>query len=109
MIPKFNEIEKRISDDNHDKYIATPEFNNLTAGVFTARLAQSDLVTKTDFDTKLQSLNKRNTSNKTKHLFIENELKKLQKFGSSYFRGKNHFEEDGTQNYLVFQANILIF
>ena len=34
---------------------------------------------------------------------VENELKKLQKFNAAYFRGKSHFEEDGTQNYLVFQ------
>ena len=27
----------------------------------------------------------------------------LKAFDSSYFRGKNHFEDDGTQNYLVFQ------
>ena len=27
----------------------------------------------------------------------------MKKFDSSYFRGKNDFEEDGTQNYLVFQ------
>ena len=32
-----------------------------------------------------------------------NELKKLKTFDSSYFIGKSHFEEDGTQNYLVFQ------
>ena len=51
----------------------------------------------------MQDINKRITSNKTKHLFVENEQKKLQKFESSYFRGKNHFEENGTQNYLVFQ------
>ena len=42
-------------------------------------------------------------SNKTKHVLVENELKKIQAFDSSYFRGKNHFEDDGTQNYLVFQ------
>ena len=36
-------------------------------------------------------------------MLIENELKKLQKFDSAYFRGKSHFEEDGTQKYLVFQ------
>ena len=35
-------------------------------------------------------------------MLVENELKILQKFDSSYFRGKSHFEEDGTQNYLVF-------
>ena len=30
-------------------------------------------------------------------------IKKLKTFDSSYFIGKSHFEEDGTQNYLVFQ------
>ena len=50
---KVSEIEKKITDHNHDKYITTPEFNNLAAGAFTARLAQADLITKTDFDNKL--------------------------------------------------------
>ena len=100
---KISEIENKVSDDNHDKYITTPEFENLAAGVFAARLAQGDLVTKIDFDTKLQDISKRITSNKSEHLMVENELKKLQKFDSSYFRGKIHFEEDSTQNYLVFQ------
>ena len=59
---KISDIEKKVSDHNHDKYITTPEFNNLAAGVFTARLAQANLVTKTDFDTKLESLNKKITS-----------------------------------------------
>ena len=35
---------------------------------------------------------------------IENKLKKLEKFDSGYFKGKSHFEEDGTRNYLVFQG-----
>ena len=30
-------------------------------------------------------------------------MKKLQTFDSIYFRGKSHFEEDGAQNYLIFQ------
>ena len=60
-------------------------------------------MTKTDFDAKLSSLHKKITSNKTKHLLVENELNKLKTFDSSYFIGKSHFEEDGTQNYLVFQ------
>ena len=37
------------------------------------------------------------------NLLVRNELKKLKTFDSSYFIGKSHFEEDGTQNYLVFQ------
>ena len=72
-------VNQKVSNDNHDKYITTPEFNNLAAEVFTTRLAQANLVTKTDFDTKLQSLNKKITSNKTKHLLVENELKKTAK------------------------------
>ena len=36
-------------------------------------------------------------------MLVENELKKLKTFDLSYFRGKSHFEEDRTQNYLVLQ------
>ena len=36
------------------------------------------------------------------HLLVENELKKLKIFDSSYFIGKSYFEEDGIQNCLVF-------
>ena len=58
---------------------------------------------KTDFDAKLSNLNRKITKNKTKHLLVENELNKLKTFDSSYYRSKNYFEEDGTQNYLIFQ------
>ena len=51
----------------------------------------------------MSNLNRTTTSNKLKHLIDENELKKLKTFDSSYFIGKSHFEEYGTQNYLVFQ------
>ena len=51
----------------------------------------------------LSNLNRKTTRNKTKHLLVENELNKLKTFDSEYFIGKSHFEEDGVQNYLVFQ------
>ena len=57
----------------------------------------------------MSSLNKKVTSNKTKHLLAENELNKLKTFDSSYFIDKSQFEEDGTQNYLVFQLIIRYF
>ena len=69
---KITEIEKKRTDHNHDKYIATPEFNTLAAEVFNARLAQANLITKADFDAKLSSLNIKITANKSKDLFIEN-------------------------------------
>ena len=43
---KISEIENKFSDHNHDKYITTPEFNNLAATVFIPRLARANLVTK---------------------------------------------------------------
>ena len=49
----------------------------MTTENFKARLAQADLVTKTDFDTKLLDISKRITSNKRKHFLVENEFKKL--------------------------------
>ena len=101
---KISEIENKVNDHNHDKYITTPEFNTMAADVFKARLAaQTNLIKKTDFDFKLKGISDRVTKNKTKHLLVENELKKLQKFDAAYFRGKNYFKEDGIQNYLVFQ------
>ena len=75
----------------------------IAANIFNARLAQANLITKTDFDNKLSGLTRKVTANKSKNLLVENELKKLKTFDSSCFIGKSHFEEDGIQNYLVFQ------
>ena len=77
--------------------------NVLLPKIFTARYAQANVVTKKDFDDKEKSLNQKTNSNKTKHLLVINELKKLQTFNSTHFRGKSHFEKNGTQNYSVFQ------
>ena len=60
-------------------------------------------MTKTDFDAKLQSLSKGIASNKTKHLLVENELKKIKTFDLSYFEGKNYFGND-SKNYLIFDT-----
>ena len=76
----------------------------MAVSVFNARLAQANLITKTDFDAKLTVFNKRITANKTTHLLVESELKKLKTFDSGYFIGKGHFEEDGVQNYLAFES-----
>ena len=51
----------------------------------------------------MSSLNRKVTPSKTKDLLVKNVLNKLNTFDSSYFIGKSHFEEDGTQNYSVFQ------
>ena len=60
---KITEIEKKLTDHNHDKYITTLEFNTLAASVFNERLVQASLITKTDFNAKLSSINRKITSN----------------------------------------------
>ena len=68
-----------------------------------ARVNKKGLVDKSDLshlelNTKLAIL-----ATKAELKTEQDNLVKLQAFDSSYFHGKNHFEDDGTQNYLVFQ------
>ena len=74
---KITEVENKLNNHNHDNYIDALEFNKLPTDVFNTTLAQANLIAKTDFDAKLSSLTKKITSNKTKHLLVENELNKL--------------------------------
>ena len=63
--------------------------------IFHIKLVQANLITKTDFDAKLSSLNRKITANKTKHFLNDNDL--------SYYRGKQYFDDgSGKQNCLVF-------
>ena len=48
----------------------------------------SNLVKKSDYNTKITN--------------IENDVRQLQAYDLSYFKGKQYFEERGKQNYLVF-------
>ena len=92
---KITDIENKLNNHNHDKYVATSEFNTLAANVFNASLAQANLITKTDFDAKLSSLKRKITANKTKRFLNENDF--------SYYRGEQYFDEgSGKQNYLIF-------
>ena len=75
---KISDIKKKITDHDHDnKYITSSEFNKLTTETFKARLTQANLVTKADFYDKPKDISKRIISNKSKHLLVENEMKKL--------------------------------
>ena len=101
---QINETEKELTDHNHDKHITTLEFNTLGASVFNRRLAQAKLITKTDFDTKLLSLNRKIMPNKPKHLLVKNDLKKLEE-GLVIICLENVSFDEGEvlQVYLIFQ------
>ena len=46
---KINEIENKITDHNHDKYINTQKFNESASQNFAVRLAHANLAGKTYF------------------------------------------------------------
>ena len=99
---KLAEIENKIKDHNHDKYITTPEFNIWAAIVFNARLLQKNLMTKTIFDNAVSSLDTYVEANQSLGALLQRTFKKLRSPDLGYFKGKNCFEEDGTQSCLVF-------
>ena len=79
-------LKRKIIDQNHEKYITTPEFNKLKSENFAARLKQANLASKsdianfvnqTDFDNKLSGFNQRINTNKTKHVIVEYELNEV--------------------------------
>ena len=76
-------LKKNTDHDHSNRYITTNKFNKLTARNIAARLKLAnlafntdiyDFVERTDFDDKLKNLNKKVTSNKTKHLETEKKL-----------------------------------
>ena len=84
-------LKNIITDNDHsnksNKYITAQEFNKLTSEKVTSRLAEAYLSSKNDivnfvkrtgFDDEVKNLNKKVTSNKTKHVLAENEFKNLQ-------------------------------
>ena len=76
---KITEIEKNLTDHNHDNYILTSDFNKLAADVFNARLARANLVSKTIFDNTVSNLNSEIEATKTANTSLKNLLKRPEK------------------------------
>ena len=94
---KIREAEYKIPDLG--KYTTTQEFNKLTAEHLTARLKQTNLVGKTDFDNDLTSFNKQITSNKRKHSEVKNKINSLIIKNYNFFLRRISFaSNDGSQN-----------
>ena len=77
-----------IKKSDYDTKIAEIESKYVSNTEFESKLAQASVITKWNFDAKV--------------IEVENIIEKLETFDSSYFRGKNYFDEDGAQNDLVF-------
>ena len=64
-------------------------------------------MTRTDFDKKLTSFNKRITSNKTKYLEVQKKLNTLIIKDYNFFLGRIYFtSNDGSQNTFVYQLTL---
>ena len=87
-----SEVENKIP--HHAKYITTQEFNNLIVENFAARLKQPNLVTKTGFDNKLISFNRKIISNKTKYLEVKKKLNGLTTKDYNFFIGRIYFKSN---------------
>ena len=98
------DINTLIEKSDYDIKIAEIESKYVSNTRFNSKLAQANVITKGNFDAKIIDIKKTKKQNKK-----NTKMKKLQTFDWSYFRDKSYFEEDGTQNYLVFQAIIRYF
>ena len=84
-VPDISTLTKK---SDYETKIAEIENKFVSNTGFDSKLAQANVITKRNFDAKI--------------IEVKNNIKKLQTFNSGWFRGKNYFDEDGTQNYLVF-------
>ena len=113
---RVNEIEGKIPDVSSlvKKQDYTTEITNIkNAYVTNAALdaRHKDLVQQKTFKSELKKVDNKTSENSSKVLSYEHKLKQTEdtindfERAASYFRGKNYFDsDDGTQNYLVFQA-----
>ena len=108
---KISELEKKLTDHNHDKYITTPEFNTLAADAFNTRSAKTNLIKKADFNTRMSSIENKIAENKSKNVSIEDKLKK--KLGENFILlllgNISLHGGDGSQAYLIFQPMYMYF
>ena len=67
------------------------------------------MIQKLKFESELKELNHKTTSNSSEVISYNNEINQANRRidvleeNVSYFRGKNYFEDDATQNYSVFE------
>ena len=121
---KITDLENKIPNISHlaTKTALTsveskiPDITNLATKTALTNLSNtvpdiSTLIKKSDYDTKIAEIENKfvtNTGFDSKLaqanviIELEKNIKKLQTSDLSYFRGKNYFDEEGTQNYLVF-------
>ena len=110
-IPDVSNLVKKVDYDAETlhikcKYFTTANYNKFTNEKLGLKIKQKELVSKSDIAGFISNTDLDNEvatwAIKAELKAEQDKIKKLQAFDSSYFRGKNHFEDHSTQNYLVF-------
>ena len=94
--------------DIESKHITTADYNKFAKNLVASNIESEELVDKSVIGGFINSadLDKKKAATlatKAEPKAEQDKIIKLQAFDSNYFRGKNHFEDDGNQKYLVFQ------
>ena len=110
-IPDVSNLVKKTDNDAKisdikSKCFATADYNKFTSQILDAKIKQKELADKSaiaGFINNADLDKKKELHEQQKKDEMQNKkIIKLQAFDSSYFWSKSHFEDDGTQNYLVF-------
>ena len=112
-IPDISNLVKRPNYDTkildiESKHITTADYNKFAKNLVASNIESKELVDKSVIGGFISSayLDKKKAvtlATKAEPKAEQDKIIKLQAFDSNYFRGKNHFEDDGNQKYLVFQ------
>ena len=85
MMQKYQTLEINLLTKSID-------YNSITSKSLVDKSAISEFINNSDLDRKLATL-----ATKAELKDEQDKIIKFQAFDSSYFRGKSHFEEDGTK------------
>ena len=89
------------------KYCTTADYNKFTSGIVDAKIKQKEVVNKSNIDKKLININKKITSNITKHMgyitHLTKNFEQISEKGYEFLLGRMYVTgNEGYQNFLVF-------
>ena len=71
LVKKTDEINDAKIKDIEGKYFTTADYNKFTSEILDVKIIRKKLINKSDTAEKLININKKITSNKTKHVEVE--------------------------------------
>ena len=100
VLVKETEYDAKMKDIE-GKYFTTADYNKFTRDILDVKIKQKQAVNKSDIDKKLININKKITSNKTKHIEADKKLTDLAKRvaqisakGYDFLLGRMYFTSD---------------